>query len=148
VQLHAPSRTITSRALRRHKLHLASIAALTSAGVLALIAFVRAARAGRLAAVIDRTRASSRLVIAYCAYVAVAGGMLASGYEEGTARPFLLFGVLLVPLLLIARAWGAAGSPARAARSLRAGLCATSALGAAFLVLEHVDVGYLEGLGL
>ena len=98
--------------------------------------------------VLQRVRASSRIVLAYAAYVAVVGALLAAGYEEGTARPFLLFGAVLVPLLLLARAWGAAGSQEPRARGMRAALCAASALGAAFLVLEHVDVAYLEGLGL
>ena len=35
-----------------------------------------------------------------------------------------------------------------ASRAARAAACATSALAAAFLVLESVDVAYLEGLGL
>ena len=136
------------RALRRHDLHRVAVLTIGVAGVLALIAFLRAARAGKLGAAMKRARADGRLVVAYAAYVAIAGALLASGYEDGTARPFLLFGAVLVPLLLVARTWGAAGSPARSARIARAALCASSAIGAAFLVLEHVDVGYLEGLGL
>ncbi|MDF2697492.1 MAG: hypothetical protein K0S65_5875, partial [Labilithrix sp.] len=116
--------------------------------LLALTAIARAGRAGRLDRVVARAQASSRLIVLYAAYVALAGAALATGYEEGRARPFLLFGVVLVPLLLVARAWSAAGSTRALARAARAVLCATSALAAAFLVLEHVDVAYLEGLGL
>lgn len=136
------------RAIRRRGLHLGALAVIVLATALAAFAIGKAVRARRHRFVLARARASSRLVIAYAAYVALAGAALASGYEAGTARPFLLFGAVLVPLLLVARAWGAAGSPAPAARGVRAALCAASALGAAFLVLEHVDVGYLEGLGL
>ncbi|MDB4995280.1 MAG: hypothetical protein JWM74_2712, partial [Myxococcaceae bacterium] len=58
----------------------------------------------------------------------------------------------LVPLLLIARAWGAVAgsgeSTGRWSRAFRAGLSAASVLAAGFLVLESVDVAYLEGFGL
>ena len=136
------------RAIRRHRLHLAALGVIGLAIVLAAVAIGKAARARQLAAVIERTRTSSGLAIGYAAYVAIAGALLATGYEQGTARPFLLFGAVLVPILVVSRAWGAAGSQAAGARGLRAALCAASALGAAFLVLEHVDVAYLEGLGL
>jgi hypothetical protein len=137
-----------ARAARRRSMHLASIGLLVGIVVLALVASVRAVRAGRREALLGATRRMSRLAIAYAAYVAIAGGLLASGYEEGTSRPFLLFGATLAPLLLLARAWGAAAAQSRAARVFRAVLCATGAVAAGFLVLEHVDVRYLEGLGL
>jgi hypothetical protein len=136
------------RVARRRTLHLGAIGTIAVAVVAAAVAFTRARKAGRLSAVIERARASSVIVFAYAAYVAIGGAVLATGYEEGTARPFLLFGAVLVPLLLLARAWGAAGAATGRARGLRAGVCAASALAAAFLVLEHVDVAYLEGLGL
>lgn len=136
------------RVVRRHTLHTIAIAALALAFGLAATAVVRAGRAGRLRSVLAQTRAASRLVVVYATYVAVAGAALASGYEDGTSLPFLLLGVVLVPLLFIARTWGAAGSTARSARAFRAALCATSAVAAAFLVLERTDVTYLEGLGL
>jgi hypothetical protein len=136
------------RATRRHLIHLGSIAVIGLAIGLAATAIGKAIRARRHGVVVARARRSSGLVIGYAAYVAIAGAALATGYEDGTGRPFLLFGGVLVPLLLLARAWGAAGSQSRRARGSRAVLCAASALGAAFLVLEHVDVSYLEGLGL
>jgi hypothetical protein len=136
------------RAVRRHHLHRFSIATLAIALAAATLTIGRSVRAGKLAAILGRARASSRLVIVYAAYVAIGGAVLATGYEEGTSRPFLLFGAVLVPILLIARAWGAAGSTSTRARAVRAAVCATSALAAAFLVLERVDVAYLEGMGL
>jgi hypothetical protein len=138
------------QAIRRRRIHLVATAFLGVAFAAVLVALGRAARARRLREVLVRARArpSSALLLGYAAYVAIGGALLASGYEEGTAQPFLLYGVALVPILFLARAWGAAGSPTPAARGVRAAVCATSALGAAFLVLERVDVTYLEGLGL
>ena len=121
-----------TRAVRLHRAHLASIASLA---LLALLA-------GR-ALVIDRgkrakpaLRRIAPLAAAYALYVAAGGGLLAAGYAAGTARPFLLFGAAIFPLLLLARAWGAAGGATRASRAARAVVCAAGALAAAFLVLE------------
>jgi hypothetical protein len=90
----------------------------------------------------------ARFAIAYGVYVAAAGALLASGYERGHARPFLLLGAALPPLFLLARAWGSGGSSSTPARASRALVAAASVLGAAFLVLERVDATYLEGFGL
>jgi tetratricopeptide (TPR) repeat protein len=136
------------RAIFRHHVRLASVTTLCSVFVLATIALAGAARRRTLGEVVRRIRATSALIVGYAVYVAVVGALLASGYEQGAGLPFVLFGVALVPLLLIARAWGAAGSQSRSARALRAVLCAASVLGAAFLVLERVGRGYLEGVGL
>jgi len=99
----------------------------------------------RIRAALGRTW---KLALAYAAYVAVFGGLLASGYEAGTTRPFLYFGLVLLPIVLLARAWAAAGGESIAARGGRAALCAMSAAAAAFLVLEVVDVSFLDGVGL
>lgn len=136
------------RAARRGFVHLGSLVVLVVTFAAAATSLVRALRAGRREAVVSSTRGAATLSLAYAAYVAVAGAALAAGYQEGTARPFLLFGVVLVPIFLTARAWNAAGSPHRSARALRAALCATSVLGAAFLVLEQVDATFLTGLRL
>jgi hypothetical protein len=134
---------LVARAVRRRWLHFASI------GVLgALVALtVRAARRN-MPAVIASTRKALPLVVAYAAYVAVAGALLASGYEPGSGTPFLAFGAALVLVLLVARAWASAGSAGRGARAGRGVLAASSAVAAAFLVLEAVDMAYLDGLGL
>lgn len=133
---------------RRHYMHLASIALVVAVVVLSIAAVVRARRAGRTRDVLERVRASRKVIALYGAYVALLGAALASGYEEGTSKPFVVFGAVLVPLLFLARAWSAAGSISRAARAGRAVLCGASALSAAFLVLETIDVGFLEGMGL
>jgi hypothetical protein len=136
------------RAILRHHLHDASVLALGALFLFAGASFFGRWRAGRLRDVLTRAGRTSVLPLAYAAYVAIAGALLAQTYEGGTARPFLLFGLALAPLLLLARAWSLAGSPARWARALRAGLCMTSTLGVAFLVLERVNVAYLESIGL
>jgi len=139
---------VVSRALRRRWLHRASVAILTVIVLMAARACAFAARRGSLAAVRHAVKQTSGIAAAYAAYVALGGALLASGYEAGTARPFLSFGAALVPIVLLARAWAAAGASHAAARHARASLCGLGAVAAAFLVLETVDVTFLEGMGL
>jgi hypothetical protein len=136
------------RLVRRRIMHIAAIALLIAIGVLAGRSWLTAARRGRGPQVRAALARTWKLALAYAAYVAIGGALLASGYEEGTSKPFLGFGAALVPLLLLARAWGAAGGSGRAARIGRASMCAAGALGAAFLVLEGIDVAFLAGMGL
>jgi tetratricopeptide (TPR) repeat protein len=136
------------RLVRRRHMHIASILVLAATALLAGRACVTAARRGAAARVGAALRHVAPLAIGGSAYVALAGGVLASRYEAGTGTPFFLFGAALVPILLVARAWGAAGASSRRARAARAVACAASALCAAFLVLETLDARYLEGMGL
>ena len=136
------------RAVRRQKMHIAAIAVLLAMVVLAVRAAFAAARRGAAAQMRGAVAKTWRLALAYAAYVAVGGALLASGYEAGTTKPFLYFGIVLVPIVLLARAWAAAGSQSAGARGGRAALCAMAAAAAAFLVLEGVDVTFLEGMGL
>lgn len=133
------------RAGRRRSLHHASIAALV-----VILLFTARALARRSARARARTALAStwKLALGYAAYVALAGALLASGYEAETSKPFLAFGVVLAPVLIMARAWGAAGGSSVAARAGRATLSALAAFAAAFLVLEVIDVRLLEGFGL
>jgi hypothetical protein len=105
-----------------------------------------------LAEVKKALRKFATVTIAFALWSGLLGGLLASTYETGNAKPFLLFGAGLVPLLLLARAWGAVAesgeSKGRWSRVGRAGLSAASVIAAGFLVLESVDVAYLEGFGL
>jgi hypothetical protein len=116
--------------------------------LLAAIAVVLAGRRGRKGALGAAMRRVTPLVVAFTAYVGVVGGVLASKYETGNAKPFLVFGAALFPLLLAARAWGAAGSPTPFARAGRAVACAAGAVGAAFVILAYLDPAYLDGYGL
>jgi hypothetical protein len=138
------------RLARRRRLHVASIAVVAAMLVLAARACVTAARRarGRRAAIAQALSRTWRLALGYALYVGVAGALLATGYERGTGRPFLVFGAALAPLLLLARAWGAAGSGGWPARLARGALCAAAAFGSALLVLESVDPAFLEGMGL
>lgn len=137
------------RSIRRRSLHRVAIGALVVmialAGRALYAATRRAGGATRLRAALAGTW---RVALGYAAYIALGGAMLASGYEAGTSKPFLYFGVVLVPIVLLARAWAASGAAGRAARSGRAVLCGAAALAAAFLVLETVEVAFLEGMGL
>ncbi|MDB4933894.1 MAG: hypothetical protein JWP87_866 [Labilithrix sp.] len=136
------------RAVRRRNMHSAAILVLLALVVLAARAWNAAARRGSGARVATALARMWKLAVAYAAYVAIGGALLASGYEAGSGKPFLVFGVALLPILLLARAWGAAGGESKAARSGRATLCALAAASAAFLVLEGIDVAFLEGMGL
>ncbi len=136
------------RAERRRGIHLGALGTLAIAIVLCGVAIARAAFRRQASVLAARVRASGRFMVGGAAYLALGGAALASGYEEGTARPFLFFGVGLLPLLLLARTWGAAGGASTRARLGRASICAASALAVAFLVLEHIDLAYLESLGL
>jgi hypothetical protein len=136
---HAQLIRMVSVARMRSRVRFAALAVIAATFVLGSVAMVRATR--------SRSKVSVFAIVAFAAYVA-AGGVLATRYEHGTARPFLLLAIVLVPILLLARAWGAAGSRDWRARAMRAALCAASALGAAFVVLEQTDATYLEGLGL
>jgi hypothetical protein len=133
------------RAGRRKSLHHASIALL---GALLVLAARALARRGAPARVRTALASMWKVALGYAAYVGLGGALLASGYEAETSKPFLALGVVLVPVLFLARAWGAAGGSTRAARAGRATLCAAAALGAAFLVLEVIDVRLLEGFAL
>ena len=89
-----------------------------------------------------------RLVVPFVSWTALVGGALASNYEEGNSTPFLLFGLAVGPIAMLARAWSTVGSDRTAARTGRVVVSAASVFGAAFLLLEAIDVRYLEGFGL
>jgi hypothetical protein len=135
-------------AVRRRWLHRTSIADLAFFVLLAAFAVARAASHGAFADVRRALRGSVVFAVGFALYVALTGGALASAYETGNAEPFLVFGAVLVPIVVLARAWGAAGSGAAGARFGRAMVCASAVFAAAFLVLETVNAQYLEGFNL
>lgn len=137
------------RLARRQSLGRVAVTALIAMAVLALRAFVVAARTGRTKNVLRGLGRTAPVAVVYAAYVGLLGALLASGFEAGTSRPFLVLGAVLVPLLALARLWSAAApSSSTLARLARALLCSVAVLGAAFLVVRSVDVAYLEGMGL
>ena len=135
--------------IRRRRLHLASVVDLALFALLAVAALVRAQRVqGGLGDVGAALRKLAPVGVVFAVYVALAGGVLASDYETGNAEPFLVFGVVVLPIVMAARAWGAAGSAATWARVGRAVVCVTAVVAAAFLVLEAINGQYLEGFKL
>jgi hypothetical protein len=121
---------------------------LAAFALLALVGLVRAARRGVLGEAARALRALGPVALLFVAFVAVAGGVLASNYESGNASPFLWLGAAVLPLVLLARAWSAVGSQRAAARAARATLCGASVVAAAFVLLDTLDPQYLAGFGL
>jgi hypothetical protein len=137
-----------ARDLRRRRVHNAAIVVLVVIALLALRALLSASIRGAGAGVRAALRSTWKIALGYAAYVAVGGALLATGYQPGTSKPFLYYGAALFPFVLVARAWAAAGKDSRLARCARAIMCALGAVGIAFLILESVDVMYLQGVGL
>lgn len=117
-------------------------------GVFSVVALVRAGRRRALGQAWSALRELAPPAFGFVAFIAIAGGVLASQYESGNATPFLLLGAAVLPLVLLARAWGAVGSQTRAARLGRALLCAVTVMATAFVLLEKVYPEYLVGFGL
>jgi tetratricopeptide (TPR) repeat protein len=140
-------RQVKRLVLRRAVQRFASIV-LAAFAVFSIIALVRAGRQRALQQAWAALRSLAPAAIGFVAFVAIAGGVLASQYESGNASPFLLLGAIVLPLVLVARAWSAVGSQTRAARVGRALLCAATMIAAAFVLLEKVYPDYLVGFGL
>ena len=132
----------------RRAVRYGSAATLGAFGILALVAMIRASRRQALDDAWAALRRLAPIALVFVAFIAVAGGTLASKYESGNATPFYAFGITVLPLVLLARAWGSIGSPSRAARAARAVLCGGAIASAAFMLLESLNPAYLEGFGL
>jgi len=144
----APDPALTSvyrRHVRRRALHVVSLGAVIIFVALVGAAFVRRAKTAPLR---PQLVPFLRIALPFAAWTALVGGALASSYEAGNAKPFLLFGLCLAPIALFARLWSATGSDRKPARLARAVVSAATVFGAAFLLLEHLDTAYLEGFGL
>jgi hypothetical protein len=111
-------------------------------------ALTRAQRRRVLRDAAPALRKLTPVALAFAAYIAGIGGLLASQYESGNAGPFLLLGAGALPLVLVARAWAAVGSTRPAARIARALLCGVSVIATAFVLLDTANPTYLEGFGL
>ncbi len=132
------------RAVRRTRIHLASSAALVGFVVLAATSVVRRRRALARGQLMRFGRATAFVG----AWIAIFGALLAHTRDDGDARPFVLFGLALVPLACAARAWGLVGARTPFARAGRAALAGGAVLGSAFLLVEAIAPRLLEGLGL
>jgi hypothetical protein len=140
-------RQVKRLALRRAVQRFAWIV-LAAFGVLSVVALVRAGRKRVLGQAWSALRELGPAALGFVAFVAIAGGLLASQYESGNATPFLLLGAAVLPLVLVARAWGAVGSQTLTARVGRALLCAVTVVATAFVLLAKVYPEYLVGFGL
>jgi hypothetical protein len=136
------------RLIVRRTVRWGSMAVLAAFALLALAGLVRAAMRRELGAAVRELRKLSPVAALFVAFVAVAGGVLASKYESGNAAPFLVLGAGVLPLLLVARAWSAVGSQSAAARAARGLLCGATVLAAAFTLLDWLGPQYLPGFGL
>jgi hypothetical protein len=138
----------TRTLVRRRSLRRVAIAELCIFGALAGRSLLAAFKRGAVGASGRALRRVLFPALGFAVYVAAAGGLLASQYETGNSAPFVLFGLLVVPIVLLARAWAAVGSTRSAARAFRAVICAVSVFAAAFMLLDAVNPAYLEGFGL
>jgi tetratricopeptide (TPR) repeat protein len=147
VEAYDGALTIQVRRLaRRAKLRLGSKVTLGALLVGTVAAVAMGLRLTRQATP-DLTR-FARLALAFALYVGVAGGLLASGYEGGSVRPFVALGGAIFLVACLARAWALFGSKAPAARVVRAIVCGASVVAAAFLLLDRIDPAYLDSFGL
>ena len=138
----------TRRLVRRRTLRNAAIVELAVFTAWVLGALMRAQRRHILRDAAPALRKLTPVALAFAAYIAGIGGLLASQYESGNAGPFLLLGAGALPLVLVARAWAAVGSNRPAARIARALLCGVSVIATAFVLLDTANPTYLEGFGL
>jgi len=132
----------------RRRIRMGSEGVLAAFGLLALVALGRAAVAGKIGAAGRALKDLAPVALPFVAFLAIAGGWIATKYESGNSTPFYLLGAAVLPLVLLARAWSAVGSPSPAARMARSLLCAATVAAAAFTLLDRLDPRYLEGFGL
>jgi hypothetical protein len=113
------------------------------------IAIARGAARGKTSDILRALKRFVPLAIAFAAWIAAFGGILAASYEKGNESPFIALGLATTPIFLIARAWSAAGAESRVAKIARALLSAASVAAIAFVVLTYVGNGmYMAGFGL
>ena len=134
---------------RRRQLRSASMAVLALFALSSMLAIGRSAARGDGPEVAQNVKRFAPLAIAFAAWIALFGGLLAASFERGNESPFLALGLASVPIFFIARAWGASGGVSRSAKIGRAARAAASIAAVAFVVLSSVGNGvYLAGFGL
>jgi hypothetical protein len=138
----------THKIVSRRTIRVVALAELGGFGGLVALALTRSLRRGALGEAGTAVRRIAPVAAVFAAYLAGLGGLLAARYESGNATPFVALGLLVLPLILLARAWGSVGSPEAVDRAGRAVLCALSVLAAAFLLLDAINSTYLEGFAL
>jgi len=142
--IDAPLGARVARWARRRVVERGAVATLA---IFALLAAQAAARRLRGEGARELGRFVPRAA-AVCLYLALVATALANAYESGNSTPFMMLPAGVFVVALGARAWALAGSSSRAARATRATLGVLAALATAFLVLDRIDVRYLESFGL
>lgn len=135
-------RLLRREALRTSSTALLAALAILGAGSIAWLA-ARARDVRDLPARLIRTRS-----VALALYLGGAGALLVRVHGDADARPFLWFGIAVLGLDVIARAFRIAAGARAIVRAAWAAACVVGVLAAAFLAVERTSVDYLEGLGL
>jgi hypothetical protein len=131
---------------RRRYVHGIALGALAGALATAVLCAALANRV--LERALGAVRRAAPVIALFFVYAGLVGGYLASGYENSSPLPFLWFAALMLPVVVIFRAWSAVGSPRPAARLGRGVFAVAAALALGFLVVERINPIYLEGFGL
>jgi hypothetical protein len=138
-----------ARSIRRRRFGSISIVTLALFALASLVSIGRGAMRGKAGEISLNVKRFAPLAVAFAAWIALFGGILAASFERGNESPFIVLGLSAVPIFFIARAWSASGSESRAARLGRAALTAACVAATAFVVLTWVGGGvYLAGFGL
>ena len=129
---------------RRRVIERASLAVVALFAIAGIAAAARRLRGAR----VTDLGAFSGKAAAICVYLATFAAVLAGSYEGGHTLPFVMLPVAVLPIAIVARAWALSGASSPSARALRAVFGAAAVVAAAFLVLDRIDVRYLESFGL
>jgi len=131
---------------RRSHVHVVALGLLGVALAIALSSLALAHRL--LTGAFESVRSIAPVFAFFLIDVGLVGAYLASSYENSSGLPFVLFAALMLPLLILFRAWSAVGSGHVTARLGRGALAAVATIALGFLVVEHVNPAYLEAFGL
>jgi hypothetical protein len=142
------TRAEVRRLFRRRELRAASLCVLALLALIGMGSLIRVAR--RLGGVRDIPRVVVRpLAVAASLYLGGAAALLARFRGDGDPRPFLLLGLGVFAIDVIARVWRLASENGRSAvAAARIVTCAMGVLAVAFLAIERTEAGYLESFGL
>ncbi len=131
---------------RRHRVHVVAVWLLSAVLAMVLSSLVLARR--RLKGALRSVRQITPVFAVFLGNLGLVGAYLASSYENSSGLPFVVFAALMLPLLILFRAWSAVGSSYVAARLGRAALAAVATVALGFLAVEQVNPLYLGAFGL
>ncbi len=131
---------------RRARVHVVALGLLSVVLAIVVSSLVIARR--RLPRALRSVRRIAPVFAFFLGNLGLLGAYLASSYENSSGLPFIVFGALMLPLLILFRLWSAIGSSSLAARLGRAGLAAVASVALGFLAVEQVNPLYLGAFGL